>query len=280
MRNITNIILIVAISLFSLEGFAQKKTKAKDIRYTVGVKELSYENTAYKDYVAQITENIATNLKSTNRANVIVAKSAQAASENLDENRVAEDMSTWVTSSSGFVKYTLHGSINSIKFIKMGAEGYKSVVSFTVRIVDNITTDIVAQQDFKSGGAAGEIARASAFPSALKTTNQPQIDFFKSFFKLRTTILRIDKASKTSASYVTIISGSTSGLTKKDQFVVKQIEEVDGFEIENIIATLKVSEIGARTTKCKVVKGGKEILSLFDKDNRESLICELKVKKK
>jgi len=279
MRNITNIILIVGISLFSLEGYAQSKTKAKDIRYTVGVKELSYENAAYKDYVAQITENIATNLKSTSRAKVIVAKSAQAASDNLDENRVAEDMSTWVTSSSGFVKYTLHGSINSIKFIKMGAKGYKSVVSFTVRIVDNVTTDIVAQQDFKSGGAAGEIARASAFPSALKTTNEAQKDFFKSFFKLRTTILRIDKASKTSASYVTILSGSTSGLTKKDQFIVKQIEEVDGFEIENIIGTLKVKEIGARTTKCQVVKGGKEILSLFDKDNRESLICELKIKK-
>ena len=222
MKNITNIILIVAISLFSLEGYAQDKTKAKDIRYTVGVKELSYENAAYKDYVAQITENIATNLKITNRANVVMAKSSEAIEENIAESMDASDMSTWVTQKKSKMKYTLHGSINSIKFIKMGAEGYKSVVSFTVRIVDNKTTDVVAQQDFKSGGAEGEIARAAAFPSALKTTNQPQIDFFKSFFTLRTTILKIDKASSTSASMVTITAGNAHGITKKRFYIAKR----------------------------------------------------------
>jgi hypothetical protein len=280
MKNITNIILIVAISLFSLEGYAQDKTKAKDIRYTVGVKELSYENAAYGDYVAQITENIATNLKLTNRANVVIAKSAEAVEDVLAENIVADDLSTYVTASAGFVKYTLHGSINSIKFIKMGAKGYKSVISFTVRVIENKTTDVVAQQDFKSGGAEGEIARAAAFPSALKTTNEAQQEFFKTFFNLRTTILKIDDASKTSAKYLTITAGRTSGLTKKDQFTVKHIEEVDGFEIETEIATLKIKEIGSTTTKCQVTKGGKDVLSLFDRSNRESLICELKVKKK
>ena len=280
MRNITNIILIVGISLFSLESYAQDKTKAKDIRYTVGVKELSYENPAYKDYVAQITENIATNLKITNRANVVMAKSAEAIEENIAESMDASDMSTWVTQKKSKMKYTLHGSINSIKFIKMGAKGYKSVVSFTVRIIDNITEDVVAQQDFKSGGGEGEIARAAVFPSALKTTNEAQKDFFKSFFNLRTTILKIDDASKTAAKYLTITAGSTSGLTKKDQLTVKHIEVVDGFEIETEIATLKIKEIGSRTTKCQVSKGGKDVLSLFDRSNRESLICELKTKKR
>ena len=273
-----NNFLLLILCLFSLTLFSQNK-KAVDIRYTVGVKELAYENDNFRQYVAQITDNVATNLKSTNRANVIISNSAKAASDNLDENRVADDMSTWVTSSAGFVKYTIHGSINSIKFIKMGIKGYKSIISFTVRIIDNKTTDVVAQQEFKSSSSPVEIAKTAAFPSALKTINEAQIEFFKSFFTLRTTILKIDKASKTSASYVTIISGSTSGLTKKDQFIVKQIEEVDGYKIENVIGTLKVKEIGASTTKCQVVKGGKDILSLFDKDNRESLICELKIKK-
>jgi len=273
-----NNFLLLILCLFSLALFSQEK-KAKDIRYTVGVKELAYENAAFGQYVSQITENIATNLKSTNRANVVMGNSADAVEENLADNIVADDMSTWVTASAGFVKYTIHGSINSIKFIKMGIKGYKSIISFTVRVIDNKTTDVVAQQEFKSSNSQVEIAKTAAFPSALKTINKAQIEFFKSFFTLRTTILKIDKASKKSASYVTIISGSTSGLTKKDQFIVKQIEEVDGFEIENIIGTLKVKEIGARTTKCQVVKGGKEILSLFDKDNRESLICELKIKK-
>ena len=69
-------------------------------------------------------------------------------------------------------------------------------------------------------------------------------------------------------------------MAKKDQFTVKQIEVVDGFEVEDEIATLKVKEVGSRTSKCQVIKGGKDVLSLFDRNNRESLICELKTKKK
>ena len=271
-----NFILITLLSFFTLTVYSQK---AKDIRYTVGIKELGYDNAAFEQYAAQITENIATNLKSTNRANVVVAKSAGAVEDNLAESIDAANTDTWVTQKKGKMKYTLHGSINSIKFIKMGIKGYKSVVSFTVRVIDNVTEDVVAQQEFKSSDSPVEIAKTSAFPSALKTTNKPQADFFKSFFNLRTTILKINDVSKTAVKTLTITAGKTSGLTKKDQFIVKQVEVLDGFVIENEIATLKIIAIGAGTTQCKVVKGGKDILSLFNKENRESLICELKVKK-
>ena len=271
-----NFILFTLLSFFTLTVYSQK---AKDIRYTVGVKELGYDNAAFEQYAAQITENIATNLKSTNRANVVLAKSSGAVEDNLAESIDAANMDTWVTQKKGKMKYTIHGSINSIKFIKMGIKGYKSIVSFTVRVIDNVTEDVVAQQEFKSSDSPVEIAKTAAFPSALKTTNKSQVDFFKSFFNLRATILKIDDASKTSAKTLTITAGKTSGLTKKDQFIVKQVEMLDGFLIENEIGILKVKEIGNTTTKCQVSKGGKDILSLFDKANRESLICELKVKK-
>jgi hypothetical protein len=271
-----NFILFTLLSFFTLNVYSQK---AKDIRYTVGIKELGYDNAAFKQYAAQITENVATNLKSTNRANVVLAKSSAAVEDNLAESIDAANMDTWVTQKKGKMKYTIHGSINSIKFIKMGIKGYKSIVSFTVRVIDNVTEDVVAQQEFKSSDSPVEIAKTAAFPSALKTTNKPQIDFFKSFFNLRATILKIDDSSKTSAKTLTITAGKTSGLTKKDQFIVKQVEMLDGFLIENEIGILKVKEIGNTTTKCQVSKGGKDILSLFDKANRESLICELKIKK-
>ena len=271
-----NFILFTLLSFFTLTVYSQK---AKDIRYTVGIKELGYDNAAFEQYAAQITENVATNLKSTNRANVVLAKSSGAVEDNLAESIDAANMDTWVTQKKGKMKYTIHGSINSIKFIKMGIKGYKSIVSFTVRVIDNVTEDVVAQQEFKSSDSPVEIAKTAAFPSALKTTNKPQIDFFKSFFNLRATILKIDDSSKTSAKTLTITAGKTSGLTKKDQFIVKQVEMLDGFLIENEIGILKVKEIGNTTTKCQVSKGGKDILSLFDKANRESLICELKIKK-
>jgi len=69
-------------------------------------------------------------------------------------------------------------------------------------------------------------------------------------------------------------------LKKNDELIVKHIQIIDGFEDETIIGSLKVQELGTRTSKCKVSKGGKEILNLFDKKNRESIICELKQDKK
>ena len=43
--------------------------------------------------------------------------------------------------------------------------------------------------------------------------------------------------------------------------------EVEIVEVETEVGVLKVTEAGARTSKCKVSKGGKEILQLFDKNN-------------
>ena len=94
---------------------------------------------------------------------------------------------------------------------------------------------------------------------------------------MRTTILKFDKSNKKAVSEL-IYAGSSSGLKKGSELIVKQIEEVEGFEVETEVGVLKVTEPGARTSKCKVSKGGKEILQLFDKNNRESLICELKTK--
>ena len=213
-----NFILFTLLSFFTLTVYSQK---AKDIRYTVGIKELGYDNAAFEQYAAQITENVATNLKSTNRANVVLAKSSGAVEDNLAESIDAANMDTWVTQKKGKMKYTIHGSINSIKFIKMGIKGYKSIVSFTVRVIDNVTEDVVAQQEFKSSDSPVEIAKTAAFPSALKTTNKSQLDFFKSFFNLRATILKIDDASKTSAKTLTITAGKTSGLTKKRSIYCK-----------------------------------------------------------
>jgi hypothetical protein len=107
MMSFKKFLLITVLSFLTLALYSQSK-KAKDIRYTVGVKELAYENEAFKQYVAQITENIATNLKSTSRVNVVMGNSTDAVEETLAENIVADDMSTWVTASAGFVKYTIH----------------------------------------------------------------------------------------------------------------------------------------------------------------------------
>tara|TARA_B110000444_G_scaffold249522_1_gene274743 strand:- start:301 stop:1167 length:867 start_codon:yes stop_codon:yes gene_type:complete len=281
-------LLLFTLFIFNVTLFSQD-TNEPDIKYTIGVKELLYDNKSlyetdsitYFSYISQITENIANNLKYTNRTNVVMANSIQSVNENLADNVDVTDNKTWTKKKKSKVNYTVHGSINKIKFINMGIKGYKSQISFTIRIIDNVTNKTVHSGEFESRNSIIEIAKTAAFSSALKTVNEAQVEFFKSYFALRTTIYKIEDASKTSAKTVKINLGKNDGVSKKDQFTVFQIEFENGVKVDEIdIGLIKVKSIGNMKTICQVAKGGKDILSLFDKDNKESLICELKIKKK
>jgi len=286
-----NRIVLIFVAIFSFSSIFAQNTK-KDIRFKVSSLPLSCDSSLlnkpgygqeYKAYVDQINENILTNLKATKRVNVYSKSSSASANQAAEDATIKHlDAGTgeffW---SDEFTDpdYSLSGKISSVRFIGLGIKGYQAAVSFTIQIQDPKSGDIVEQMDFKGEKAKAEISKTAAFPAGLKKTNEAQQEWFKSIFNLRTTILKIDKATKTTAKTLTITSGKSAGLTTKDQFIVKQVEEIDGFFVETIIGTLKVKTIGAGTTQCQVTKGGKDILSLFDASNRESLICELKRRK-
>ena len=119
-------------------------------------------------------------------------------------NHLIANVDTWISKSSqDKVKYTVHGSINSLKSIKIGNSGYKASIVFTVRIIDNESDETVAQQEFTSKKSDIMISRSAALPAALKTTDEAQKSFFKSF-NLRTTILKFDKSNKKFVPELTI----------------------------------------------------------------------------
>ena len=280
-------IIYILVALFSFTTILAQK---KDIRIKVSSLPLSCDTTLlnkagygqqYRGYVDRINENVLTNLKATKRVNVFSKNSAKSA------DQAAEDatMKHLESGSGEFFfadeftdpDYSLSGKISKVGFVSLGISGFKATVSFTVQVQDPKTGDIVEQMDFVGQGKP-QMSKTDAFPDALKMTNEDQKTWFKSIFNLRTTIVLIDAKTKTTAKMVTIAGGKDAGLTKKDQFIVKQIKEVNGYSVETIIATLKVKTIGGGTTQCQVLKGGKDLLSLFGSDG-EGLICELKGKR-
>ena len=175
---------LLLVFLFCAFSEAQSN-KAKDIRYRVQVQELASESPDWNDSRAMFTEKVATNLKLTNRANVFLAKSKDAVKSTIAESFDAANVDTWISKSSqDKVKYTVHGSINSLKYIKIGNSGYKASIVFTIRIIDNESDETVAQQEFTSKKSDIMISRSAALPAALKTTDKAQKSFFKSFFNL------------------------------------------------------------------------------------------------
>ena len=95
--------------------------------------------------------------------------------------------------------------------------------------------------DFVGEKAKAEMSKASAFPAALKQTNEALQDYFKSLFNLRTTIFSIVDNSKTAAKTVKINLNKRSGVNTKDQFIVKEVVYEDGEAVdENEIGLLKL----------------------------------------
>lgn len=281
-----NKFILVFLAIFSFSSISAQNSK-KDIRYKVFATELECDEPRWvnEGYTTQINENILTNLKVTNRANVYTKGSAATATEATDDANVKLTLSgsdEWMWDAAGFQKpdYTLSGAVTKVKFIGLGIKGYQAVVSFTIKVTEVSTGDILAQMDFTGSKAKAEVSKASAFPAALKKTNEAQQVFFKSIFNLRTTIFKIEDASKKAAKKVKVNLNNRSGLAVKDKLIVKEVIYEDGVAVdENIIGELKVKEVGNKNSLCQVTKGGDKILRLFDKSNREGIICELKQKK-
>jgi len=284
-----NRILFILVAIFSFSTIFAQNDKT-DIRYKVFATDLECKEPRWdsegEGYTTLVFENILTNLKVTKRVNAYTVGSAATATKATKDANIKLTKSgsdEWMWDAAGFEKpdYTLSGALKKVTFIKLGIKGYQAVIEFTIKVTEVSTGDLVDQMDFVAQKAKAEMTKASALPAALKLTNEAQQAWFKSIFNLRTTIFKIDNATKTTAKTIKINAGKSAGLTTKDQFIVKQIIFEDGVEVDaNEIGLIKVKTIGNKTTLCQVTKGGKDILSLFDVSNRESLICELKSKRK
>ena len=281
-----NKIVFFFVAIFSFSMIHAQTTK-KDIRYKVFATELECKEQRWEKagYTTLVFENILTNLKATKRVNVYTEGSAATATKatkdaNIKLTKGGSD--EWMYDAAGFEKpdYTMSGSLNKVTFIKLGIKGYQAVIEFSIKVTEVSTGDLVDNKTFIGQKAKAEMTKASALPAALKLANDEQQEWFKSIFNLRTTIYKIEDASKTSAKTIKINAGQSAGLTKKSQFIVKSIVYENGVEVDaSDIGLIKVKSIGNKTSLCQVTKGGKDILSLFDPSNKESIICELKSKR-
>jgi len=272
------VLVFIFLIVFTSTAYCQ----SADVRFNVNFQGFTFED-GLDDKKPLIDESVLTNLNKANRVNVYVNKSADAVTEAISDNMDASDVSTWElynTSKAGTPKYTITGALNSVNYMKFSRGGYKCKVNFTIRIIDLKTQETVSQIDIESSEAPVEVVKSAAALSAIKTTSEQQIKFFQDFFSLRIGILKLDEEKKGQVKSLTVIGGLNNNLVKGDAFVVKHISEINGFEVEEEVAFLKLSEVGKATSKCTVSKGGEKIKSLFEEQNDKSkLICEYKKKK-
>lgn len=151
---------------------------------------------------------------------------------------------------------------------------YVSEISFSIRIVDVSTGEIIASNSF-SKTAKGK----SAFEEALKEI-KPEIEIFiKENFKVVVSIANVEeKNSNGDITKVLISGGSSTGVSENNQFKVFEVSEllVDGKKLmrKKTIGKIVVAKVEDENfSLCNVLEGGADIAKKMEAGAK--IKCEL-----
>ena len=187
--------ILSLLVLFCAVFLVNAQDETIDFKHMVDVDEkFAVKVAAYAPYVKPIVESVLENLKASNRVDVFSKSTLQATSESRAKTKDASNMKTWVRKKLDKpVKYLVSGTITKVSILAGSRGGYKGEVSFSLKVVDKVSEKNIGQIEIFSEGTNMVNTKSSATSEAIRTTNQKQINFFKSIFKLRAPIVLIKK---------------------------------------------------------------------------------------
>lgn len=276
MRN--TIFLLLFCFVNSHFGYSQSNNKP-----VVGVAEFSSEvDSKYSGAVAEKVVQIVTNTK---RFTVVDRTSYDKVKEELEfqkteafldsKNTAKQDVA--LAAQNMIVGHILKMSIYAMKNADGSINGYKSSISFTLKVNEVETGKTTEAESFQTEVSPLMLSPESAVNEALKSIEPKLIAYFIKTFPLKTKIVKILTIKKETASTVLISGGKEFGFKEGDKLIVEKTELIDGKPYPSQIGELKVTKIaGDDFSECAVTDGGKEILARFNA--AEIVICKLIVK--
>lgn len=190
-------------------------------------------------------------------------------------------------------EYLLYGNITQCAIAQTktddGKIRYTAEISHTVKIVKYANKELVVSKDYKLAGfrsGMGDTPGAAVIDAIAHVENDMK-NLVDEYFKLDGEILGegFNKDKKGKKMETCLISlGSDFGLEKGQRLEVSCVEKVAGRDVTRVIGQLTITEVMAGDlSKCKVTKGGEEILKkmleyLDIKDTAPENAIPLKVK--
>jgi TolB-like protein len=274
---VKNIILIILFAFTSCFGFSQK---IEDARMKVGV--AGFENSDPKDkkYISLITERVLTAIQKTNRFLVIDLTNTAAR-----EKAAAESAKNWNADWSESIDvakglsaaYIVTGNVGDIKFVKITSSnpnGYKAIVSVTIKLMKTESGSIISTETFEVSSAIQKLTPEAGLSNALDQLEPLLVSYVKDNFPLKLKIARIEEQKKGKAKKVIISAGSLIGIEKGNVFMVYEIDRSLGSPLPKEIGKIKVEEVlNDKFSTCSVSKGGELILPLFN--DKKEIECVL-----
>lgn len=276
MKKIKFLLLFCLVN--SLLGYSQTATKP-----VLGVSKFTCEvDSKYAGAVAEKVVQIVTN----SRRFIVVDRTSydkvqqelefQKSEAFLDsKSTVKQDVT--LAAENIIVGNILKMSIYAMKNSDGSINGYKSSISFTLKVNEVETGKTTEAESFQTEVSPLMLSPESAVNEALKSIEPKLSEYFVKTFPLTTKISKILTTKKESASTVLISGGKEFGFKEGDKLIVEKNEMIEGKPYPSQIGEIKIIKIaGNDFSECAVSEGGNEILSRFNA--AEKLSCKLIVK--
>ena len=278
MHRFLNIILPTLFCWVCLTVQAQQSDKM-----VIGVAKFTSEvNTPFVNSVAEKVVQVVTN---TRRFTVVDRTSYDKIKEELEFQKTEAflDSKTTVKQDATIAaQYMIIGHLVKMNIYTMknpdgSVNGFKASAAFTLKVNNVETGETTESEHFQTEVSPQAASKEQAVNQALQSVEKALYNYFKKTFPVYAKILRVPETKKESALIVILNVGKNTGVVVGDQFSVEYVELLEGKPFPTEIGNVVVEKlIGDDFIECKVLKGGKEILSRFNA--AETLQCKLIVK--
>ncbi|MGM9787059.1 MAG: hypothetical protein ACI3ZS_09540 [Candidatus Cryptobacteroides sp.] len=269
--------LVIILILSSAALFAHKQVVVIDyFRYANGVS--SADATALRS-------SVIAGINAINRVHLIdveTESSLQMEVSRRNSELAMEDK----TARAGVMKtlganYLITGTVSKMdatyKSNDDGSSYYSGNIIYSLSVISVENGTIIGTENYTYSGLTGNTGSTAsdAVISTMNRVKQSMDNFVNEYFKLKGKVVEMNEANKKGdqAKSLYISLGSTEGISKDQILEVFEVKMIAGKEAESNIGEIKVDEVVASDlSMCKVTKGGKEIMTAFQKGS------ELRVK--
>lgn len=252
-------------------------------KMVVGVAKFTSETGS--PFVDAVSEKIVQIVTNTKRFTIVDRTSYSKVKEELEfqkteafldsKNTVQQDVA--LAAEYMVIGHLVKMNIYSMKNPDGSVNGYRASAAFTLKVNNVETGETTEATYFQTEVSPLAASKEQAVNQALESIEDPVYEYFSLTFPLYAKILRVLEVKRDAARNVLINAGKNAGLKVGDVLAVEVTEILDGKPYPSEIGLIGIDKLsGEEFAECKVVKGGKAILSNFSANN--PVKCRLTVK--
>ena len=186
-----------------------------------------------------------------------------------------------VTEKAVAAQFMVLGTISKINIFAMknndgSINGYKASVVFQLQVTDVASGSNTNAETFQTVTSPLVFSTESAVTEAVKTIEPQLTKWITNNFPVTVKLMKIIQSDGDEAATILVSGGKKLGLSQDSRLIVQYVELLEGMPYPTEIGELKVTKLaGEAFAECKVIKGGKEILSRFNA--AQKLVALLKI---